>query len=70
MQSDIYIYIYIYIFIMYTPNCALSIAIFVQETERGRFNRARDGALRAPAEHGGAPGEHARALREPQGALP
>jgi len=66
----------IYIYIIYTPNCASFITIFVQERERGRFNRARDGASGTPgraresvegatAEYGGAPGEDARALGEP-----
>lgn len=67
--------LYMYICFLYTPNRASSITIFVQETERGRFNQARDGASGAPsrareslegatAEYGGAPGEHARALSE------
>ena len=35
-------------YITYTPICASFITIFVQERERGRFNRARDGASRTP----------------------
>jgi hypothetical protein len=35
-------------YIIYTPICTSFITIFVQERERGRFNRARDGASREP----------------------
>jgi hypothetical protein len=63
----------LYISIIYTPNCASSITIFVQERERGRFNRARDGASRRPgraresvvgatAESGGARSNTGRAI--------
>lgn len=55
----------IYIYFISSPNPALSLAIFVQERERGRLNGARDGASRTPgrareslagamAEYGGA----------------
>ena len=72
------IIIYIYIYIIYAPNCASSITIFVRERERGRFNRARDGASGRPgrareslegatAEHEGATAEHEGAPGERRG---
>jgi hypothetical protein len=60
------------------PRCTLhiprsvlhSLPFSFQERERGRFNRTRDGASGEPRQsRGGAPGEHARALGEPHGAL-
>jgi hypothetical protein len=39
--------------ITYTPNCGLFITIFVQERERGRFNRARNGASGEPRQSRG-----------------
>jgi hypothetical protein len=61
-------------YIIYTPICTLFITIFVQERERGRFNRARDRASRTPgrvresvegamAEYGGARGSAGGAHR-------
>jgi hypothetical protein len=43
-------------YIIYTPICASFITIFVQERERGRYNRARDRASGEPRQSRGARG--------------
>jgi len=70
---------YIYIYIIYPELCLVhflflfkkgSEAALIRHVTEHRGRPAEHSLEGATAEYGGAPGEHARALGEPRGALP